>query len=74
MFLLKALRERRGASQRELAAKLKVNQSVVSRLERQDDAKLSTIQAYVEAFGGSVMVLATFPDRQEVIFNSRGQS
>lgn len=53
---LKKLRAAAGLSQYKLAAHLKLPQSAVSRLERQDDWKLSTLVAYVKALGGRITV------------------
>ena len=59
---LRQLREVRGISQVELAARLKVNQAAVSRLENRDDLKLTTLLAAVEALGGHVEVVAHFKE------------
>jgi len=59
---LHQIRERRGASQAQLAAALEMSQPNVSRIESEDDVYLSTLARYVAALGGYVEVRAVFPD------------
>lgn len=56
---LKALREAAGVTQEELAARVAVDQSQISRLERQGDARVSLLKRYVEALGGELQIVAT---------------
>ena len=46
--------------QTEIAGRLHVGQAVISRLENQNDAKLSTIRDYVEALGGRAELIVRF--------------
>ena len=57
------LREERGATQVEVGQTMGVSQANVSRLEHRDDLYLSTLQGYVEALGGKLVLLAVFPDQ-----------
>jgi Helix-turn-helix domain len=57
------LRLARGLSQAAVGAKLGMNQSEVSRLERRRDMRLSTLRSYVDALGGRIRTLVTWPDR-----------
>jgi ribosome-binding protein aMBF1 (putative translation factor) len=66
---LAELREARRRSQAELAKKLGVQQSAVSRIERRTDMYLSTLSGIVEAMGGTLEIIATFPDRPPVRIN-----
>jgi DNA-binding XRE family transcriptional regulator len=66
---LAELREARRRSQAELAKKLGVQQSAVSRIERRADMYLSTLTGMVEAMGGTLELIATFPDRPPVRIN-----
>ncbi len=66
---LAELREARWRSQAELARKLGVQQSAVSRIERRTDIYLSTLSGIVEAMGGTLELIATFPDRHPVRIN-----
>lgn len=60
------LREKAGLTQRELAERLGVDQSRISRLERAEDLQLSTLAGYVQAVGGDLQVRATLPDKSTV--------
>jgi transcriptional regulator with XRE-family HTH domain len=61
---LDELREARKLTQATLANALHVNQAAVSKLERRADMYVSTLRSYVEAMGGHLEVLATFPEGQ----------
>lgn len=63
------LRRDRGLRQDEVADRLGVNQSNISRLEQSEDPFLSTVERYVEALGGRLEVRAVFDDT-EVVLNS----
>jgi DNA-binding XRE family transcriptional regulator len=66
---LAELREARRRSQAELAKKLGVQQSAVSRIERRTDMYVSTLSGIVEAMGGTLEIVARFPDRPPVRIN-----
>ena len=55
---LAQLREAAGKTQVEVAAETEMAQSELSRFERRDDRKLSTLRRYVEALGGELEVVA----------------
>ena len=59
---LREIRRAREYSQVTLAEILGMNQGDLSKFERRTDAYLSTIRRYVEAMGGSLELVATFPD------------
>jgi hypothetical protein len=59
---LAELRMARGLSQAAVGAQLGMNQSEVSRLERRRDMRLSTFRSYVEAIGGRLRTVVTWPD------------
>lgn len=63
---LRELREARRLTQARVAAELGISQDGVSRLERRSDVLLSTLRRTVEAMGGSLSLLARFPDRPPV--------
>lgn len=63
---LRELRKARRLSQKAIAVKLKTNQAGVSKLERRADLMLSTLRGYVEAAGGSLELVARFPDAPAV--------
>lgn len=58
---LRQLREARERSQAEMAEKLHIKQSAVSKLERRTDMYLSTLRSYIEAMGGRLEIVARFP-------------
>lgn len=66
IIALAELRERRGATQTAVAGALGTSQANVSKLEsridRDRDIYLSTLNHYVEALGGHLEIHAVFPD------------
>lgn len=61
---LAALRRLREMTQVQLGAAMGKPQNVVSRFERQGDVLLSTLAAYVEATGGVLRLVASYPDAE----------
>ena len=64
---LQELRKGRGASQSELAKRLGMTQANVSRIEREEDVRLSTLEKYAEALGGRVEIHVVFDGDREVV-------
>jgi predicted transcriptional regulator len=60
---LAKVRELLGLTQEEMAERLKMSQSALSRAETSEDPKLSTLRRHVEALGGRVEVVAVFGDK-----------
>lgn len=60
---LRELRNARDLSQADLADALDTDQGNVSRLEQQADMYVSTLRRYLEALGGTLEIIAHFPDR-----------
>lgn len=56
------LRGVRQVTQEELAERLEIAQSNVSRLERRRDMLVSTLRHVVEALGGELHLVASFPE------------
>ena len=56
------LRRARELSQTELAQRLNITQSAVSKFEHADDFRVSTLRDYVEALGGRLELRAQFDD------------
>lgn len=71
---LREIRERQKIAQVELAAELGIGQECVSRLERRNDALVSTIRKAVEAMGGDLHIIAEFPDRGRVELSGFGEA
>ena len=63
---LRELRKARQLTQVSLARELGITQDGVSRLEQRSDLLLSTLRKTVEAMGGSLLLIARFPDRPPV--------
>ena len=63
---LSELRKARRLTQVSLARELGITQDGVSRLERRSDLLLSTLRKAIEAMGGSLSLIARFPDRPPV--------
>ncbi|MDP2858853.1 MAG: XRE family transcriptional regulator [Bacillota bacterium] len=59
---LAGLRDNMDLTQEEVAARLQISQSNVSRLEKRRDMLVSTLREVVEAFGGELHLVAEFPD------------
>lgn len=63
---LKDLRKARDLTQAHVAEILGIGQDSVSRLEQRADLLLSTLRSYVGTMGGSLDLVARFPDRPPV--------
>ena len=59
---LQELRKARSLSQEDLAAVLKIKQSTVSKMERETDMYLSTLRRFIRAMGGTLDLVAKFPE------------
>jgi len=66
---LRELRQARKLTQVRIAKKLGITQDGVSRLEKRSDLLLSTLRNTLEAMGGSLSLVAEFPDREPVILS-----
>lgn len=58
---LTALRHRLGLTQVELAERMGISQSDLSKLERRRDLRLSTLDSYLRAAGGNLRVVVEMP-------------
>jgi DNA-binding XRE family transcriptional regulator len=59
---LQHVRKALDLTQEQMAKLLGIGQDSVSRLESRSDMLISTLQSYIEAMGGSLKVIAEFPD------------
>jgi transcriptional regulator with XRE-family HTH domain len=66
------MRKSRRISQARLADVLGVKQMQVSHLERRKDPRLSTLRRSIEALGGQLTLIATFPDQEPVVLVAGG--
>jgi len=69
---LKDLRLAFQQTQEQLAAELGVGQDAISRLEKRSDMLLSTLRHYVEGMGGTLELVARFPNRPPVVIEQIG--
>ena len=63
---LRELRRARELTQASVARELGISQDAISRLEQRSDLLLSTLRRTVKAMGGSLSLIARFPDRPPV--------
>lgn len=64
---LQGLRKGRGKRQVEMAEALGMTQANISRIEREDDVRLSTLEKYVDALGGRLEIHVVFDDGVEYV-------
>lgn len=64
---LAEIRKSRKVSQAKLAETLGVKQMQVSRLEKRKDPRLSTLRRSIEALGGQLTMIATFPNQEPMV-------
>lgn len=67
---LRALREAAGLTQEELAQRVAITQSQLSKLERREDHRISTVRRYVAALGGELEIAAVV-DGKRILLSSR---
>jgi hypothetical protein len=67
---LRDLRQALKKTQVDLSVALHMKQDGVSRLENRSDMLLSTLTKYITAMGGSLKIIAEFPDRPPVTIQS----
>jgi transcriptional regulator with XRE-family HTH domain len=60
------LRHAAAVSQAELAGRLDITQSAVSKLEHADDVRVSTLRQYLDALGAELELVAVFDDERRV--------
>ncbi len=64
---LAEMRKSQRISQAKLAEALGVKQMQVSRLEKRKDPRLSTLRRSIEALGGQLTMIATFPNQEPMV-------
>ena len=64
---LQELRHARHLTQQELAEILNVNQAALSKMESQTDMRVSTLRKLLSAMGGTLKLVAEFPEGEVVI-------
>ena len=71
---LQELRKAMHFTQEQIADELDMDQSNLSKLEKRTDLMLSTLPRYIEAMGGSLKLIAEFPERPPVEVTGFGKS
>lgn len=66
---LHELRQARGLTQQVLAGLMNVKQPVVSHLEHQGNMRILTMRSLIEAMGGKLEIVASFPEGKVKISN-----
>lgn len=69
---LRPLRTAMDQTQHALADRLHITQASVAKLEKRTDLLLSTLRHYVEALGGKLSLVVSFPDHPEVRISGLG--
>jgi len=70
---LQELRHAVNKTQKTVARTLNMGQDGISRLEKRSDLLLSTLRNYVEAVGGSLTLVAQFPDKEPIAIGGLGE-
>jgi len=63
---LQEIRKNQQVTQDDMAKLLGIKQENVSRMERREDMKISTLKDYIEALGGEIQINAVFPDNKTI--------
>ena len=64
---LQDLRKERNMTQNQMAKRLGISQSALSKMEHQQDMNVSTLMRIIRALGGELKLVAQFPDTEVVI-------
>lgn len=64
------LHESMGIPQEHLEKELGIDLANISNLEHLDDIQISTLSRYIEALGGSLKIVANFPEKEVVLAKS----
>lgn len=69
---LQALRKAAGLTQAKVSQELNMPQSNVSRLEKNSDMLLSTLQGYIAALGGKLSLTVELPNKPPIALTGLG--
>ena len=64
---LAELQESLGVTQDDMSKDLELVQSAMTELESQDDIQVSILSSYIKALGGSLKLVADFPNEEIVL-------
>jgi DNA-binding XRE family transcriptional regulator len=71
---LRELRKAHRLTQVQVAKSLGIGQDSVARLEQRSDLLLSTLRHYVKSMGGSLSIVARFPNSAPVVLSGIGDT
>ncbi len=71
---LAELRESRGMTQAKIAESLATSRPNVSRIEHEDDLRVSTLTRYIDALGGQIEIRAVFPENAVTLIAAKAAS
>lgn len=63
-YTLSQIREEQGITQEELAKRLNINQSAISKFEKREVVTISKLQDFIKALGGEVEININFPNKK----------
>ncbi len=66
-MLLSELRQHSGMTQQELAAALGITQPGLSKMEKQTDMQITTLDRIIQALGGQLEIVAHMPTKDVVL-------
>ncbi|MCW5821211.1 MAG: XRE family transcriptional regulator [Cyanobacteria bacterium TGS_CYA1] len=70
---LQEMRKSLAISQTEMAERLELNQGDISKFERREDVYVSSVRRYIEAMGGTLELIAKFPEKRRYKIKSIGE-
>jgi len=63
-YTLSQIRENQGITQEELAKKLHINQSAISKFEKREVITISKLYEFIQAMGGEIEINIKFQDKK----------
>jgi len=70
---LQSLRQALELTQSDVANTLNVHQVSVSKIEKRNDLKLSTLRDYLSSLGGNLRIMVDFPGKQSITLKGFGE-
>ncbi len=67
LIRMQQVRKAKNKTQKEMAQLMGISQSTLSEFERRPNVTISTMQRYIEALGGKLIIKAEFQNESEVL-------